>query len=101
MEINKGNVNLSENNKGNLSLEDRKKLSLTGVLEVLSFDDDAISLNTSLGGLNITGKNLKLNKLDVQNGDVIISGYVNSMSYHTKENKKRKLHFINKILRRK
>lgn len=91
---NKNSAILNENNKSSLSLENRKKLSLSGVLEVLSFDDEEISLNSNLGALNIKGKNLKLNKLDVQNGDVIISGYVNSIVYCNKEAKKKKSYKI-------
>ena len=62
-----------EDNRGNIILENRKKMTLTGVEEVISFDDEKILLNTKLGALTIKGQNLKMNKLDVQNGDVIIS----------------------------
>lgn len=67
--------------KGNLTLENRKKLSITGVVEVISFDDEKIILNTNHGGLHIKGEGLKMNKLDVQNGEVIIVGTVNSCIY--------------------
>lgn len=67
--------------KGNLILENRKKLSITGVVEVISFDDEKIVLNTNHGGLHIKGENLRMNKLDVQNGEVVIVGTVNSCIY--------------------
>ena len=67
---------MEEERKSSLSLEDRKKLTLSGVLEVVNFDDEKISLNTILGNLAIKGEGLKMNKLDVQNGDVIIIGYI-------------------------
>lgn len=70
-----------EEKKSSLMLEDRKRLVLTGVIEVISFDDEKICLNTSLGSLVIKGEELKMNKLDVQNGDVIISGYVSNLTY--------------------
>lgn len=87
----KNNPSLVENNKSSLSLENRKKLSVTGVIEVISFDDREINLNTNLGGLNITGENLKVNKLDVQNGDVVITGCIITIVYCKKMKKKRKL----------
>ena len=77
-----------EDKKSNLSMENRKKLSLTGVVEVLSFDEDKIILNTSLGGLTIKGEKLKMNKLDVQNGEVVIIGLINSYVYSGVEAKK-------------
>lgn len=88
-----------EKNSG-LSLEDRKKLSLTGVIEVISFDDEKINLNTNLGALIIKGEGLKMNKLDVQNGDVIISGYITNLNYSGKKPKTIKKGFLKKILGR-
>jgi len=81
------------------SLEDRKKLTLSGVLEVVNFDDEKISLNTILGNLAIKGEGLKMNKLDVQNGDVIIIGYISSMIYSGKDGKKSKESIIKKIFK--
>ena len=79
---------MEEESKSNLSLENRKKLSLTGVLEVISFDDEKISLNTTLGNMCVKGEGLKMNKLDVQNGNVIIIGSIISMVYSGKNGKK-------------
>ena len=67
--------------KGNITLENRKKMTLTGVEEVISFDDEKILLNTKLGALTIKGQNLKMNKLDVQNGDVMINGEIYYIVY--------------------
>ena len=88
-----------EERKSSLSLEDRKKLILSGVLEVVNFDDEKISLNTILGNLAIKGEGLKMNKLDVQNGDVIIIGYISSMIYSGKDGKKSKESIIKKIFK--
>lgn len=85
--------------RGNIVLEDRKRLSLTGVEEVISFDDEKILLNTSLGALTIKGSELKMNKLDVQNGDVIIVGHISSMVYSGKEVKKEKENIITKLFK--
>lgn len=71
----------TQDKKSNLTLDSRKKLVLTGVIEVLSFDDEKILLNTCLGMLTIKGQELKMNKLDVQNGDVIMVGTISSLVY--------------------
>lgn len=73
-----------------ISLENRKKMLLTGVNEVLSFNDEKIILNTVLGKLNIKGQNLKMNKLDVKNGEVIVDGYIISLIYSNKKEKKKR-----------
>lgn len=88
---------MEEENKSNLTLESRKKLTLTGVLEVINFDDEKISLNTKLGNLSIKGEGLKMNKLDVQNGDVIICGTIFAIIYSGKNVKKNKENIIKRI----
>ena len=70
-----------DDKKSNLNLESRRKLSLTGVAEVVNFNDKQITLNTNFGVLNIKGENLKMTKLDVQNGDIVIIGKINSFVY--------------------
>ena len=88
-----------EDKNSNLVLENRKKLSITGVNEVISFNDQAIILTTNLGSLTLKGKNLKMNKLDVQNGDVMITGKINSFEYSEKENTKNKDSILSRLFR--
>lgn len=95
----KKSENRLEEPRGNIILENRKKLVLTGVEEVISFDDEKILLNTKLGFLTIKGSDLKMNKLDVQNGDVIIVGNVSSIVYSSKEAKKEKESIISKLFK--
>lgn len=88
-----------ENAKSNLLLENRKKLTLSGVVEVMSFDEEKIELTTKLGNLTIKGEELKMNKLDVQNGDVIIIGKIASMVYNGKVVKKNSESLLSKLFK--
>lgn len=88
-----------EENKSNLNLENRKKLTISGVVEVISFDEIKIDLTTNLGNLTIKGEVLKMNKLDVQNGDVIIEGNITSMIYNGKVTKKSNENIIKRLFR--
>jgi sporulation protein YabP len=88
-----------EEKKSILSLENRKRLILNGVIEVVSFNEEQIILNTNLGTLNIKGVGLKMNKLDVQNGDVVIIGTVNSCIYTNNEIKKEKQSLVSKLFK--
>jgi sporulation protein YabP len=88
-----------EDRKSNLILENRKKLVLTGVVEVISFDEEKILLNTTQGMLTIRGNELKMNKLDVQNGDVVIVGTVNSFTYTGSEVKQDKESILAKLFK--
>jgi len=88
-----------EDRKSGLMLENRKKLSLSGVVDVISFNEEQIVLNTVLGSLTIKGEGLKMNKLDVQNGEVIMVGIVNSFIYTNKESKKDKESILSKLFK--
>ncbi|KAJ50945.1 sporulation protein YabP [Clostridium tetanomorphum] len=85
--------------KSTLTMENRKRLFLNGVVEVVSFNEEQIILNTNLGTLHIKGEELKMNKLDVQNGEVIINGTINSCVYLNKEIKKEKEKLLSKLFK--
>ena len=65
----------------NIILENREKLNISGVLDVLSFDDQIIIVETELGLLTIKGENLKINKLNIDTSDVTLDGMISSLSY--------------------
>ncbi|GAA0726021.1 hypothetical protein GCM10008905_22100 [Clostridium malenominatum] len=85
--------------KSIMTMESRKRLSLNGIVDVFSFNEEQIILNTILGTLHIKGDGLKMNKLDVQNGEVIINGTINSCVYTNKENKKEKEKLLSKLFK--
>jgi len=80
-------------------LENRKKLTINGVIEVINFNENQILLNTDVGTMIIKGKELKMNKLDVQNGDVIITGKVDSFVYTNDKVKTPKDSIISRLFR--
>ena len=65
----------------NLILENREKLSISGVLDVLSFDDQMVIVETDLGLLTIKGENLRINKLNIDIAEVTIEGLINGLIY--------------------
>ncbi len=65
----------------NIYLENREKLNISGVKDVLSFDDQMVILETELGLLTIKGENLRINKLSIDTLDVSIDGTINSLIY--------------------
>ena len=64
-----------------LVLEERKMLTMTGVSEVVSFEEDAVVLRTSLGMLTVHGAQLQLKMLSLDGGEVAIEGMVNAFVY--------------------
>ena len=83
----------------NLILENRGKLSISGVLDVLSFDDQVIMVETELGLLTIKGENLRNTKLSIDTSEVIVEGNISYLAYSNKEVEKNKGSFISKIFK--
>lgn len=59
----------------------RKLLELTGVKNVESFDSEEFLLDTELGFLTVTGQNLHMKHLSLEQGLVAIEGFVHSLAY--------------------
>lgn len=64
-----------------LHLENRKKLSVSGVKEVGSFDENVIVLETAQGMLVVRGEGLHLQSLSTNGGQVVVSGMIHSLTY--------------------
>ena len=62
-----------------LQLNERK--SLTGVAEVVSFDENTVVLQTSLGLLVVQGQQLQLKNLTLEGGQVAVEGSIRGLSY--------------------
>ena len=92
-------INTLNNIIQNLVLENREKLSISGVLDVLSFDDQIVILETELGLLNVKGENLRINKLSIDTSEVIIEGEVYNLSYSEKSSDKGKSSLLGKIFK--
>lgn len=64
-----------------LVVGNRKTSMVTGVLDVLSFDLNEILLETEQGMLMVKGKDLHVNRLNVEKGEVDLSGHIDSIAY--------------------
>ncbi|MGE4352957.1 MAG: sporulation protein YabP [Oscillospiraceae bacterium] len=65
----------------NVIMEDRSKLTVSGVEDVASFDENEVVMNTVDGNLVVRGSELKIDKLSLDTGDVAIQGLVTDLSY--------------------
>lgn len=66
----------------NVIMENRKKISVSGVDDVESFNEEEIVLHTeNMGVLVLKGSDLHINRLNVDSGDVNITGEIDSMEY--------------------
>lgn len=68
----------------NILVENRSKVTITGVEQVESFNDNTIILTTVKGGIVIKGEDLNVGKLNIDNGNINIEGNINGINYSDK-----------------
>ena len=82
----------------NIVIQNREKAVITGVEDIHSFDDELVIVQTDLGILTIKGENLKMNKLNLENNELIIEGRTSAIAYSdATQNKKQGI--MNKLFK--
>ena len=77
-------------------LEGREHLSVSGVEEVESFDENTIIMHTSRGTLVVSGEGLHIEKLSLDGGDLKVEGSVDSLAYE--DNRRERGGFLSRLL---
>ena len=82
-----------------LTLDNRKEALLTGVKDVVSFDEKEILLQTSEGRLQIRGSQLHVQGLDLEKGEAVLAGHVDSLVYLSKESPRKEEPLFTRLFR--
>ncbi|MCI8589804.1 MAG: sporulation protein YabP [Clostridiales bacterium] len=64
-----------------IAVKNREIATVTGVSEVLNFDEEGIMLKTSMGTLGIDGEDLRITRLDLDRQEVDFEGKINGFMY--------------------
>lgn len=64
-----------------LDLDSRRSLSITGVTDIDSFDEQMVALFTDVGELIIRGSGLHIGRIDVDSGELSLDGEIDSLEY--------------------
>lgn len=83
------NVNGAE--KNDILVRSRKHIDVTGVRDVVSFDDRSVVMVTSGGDMAVEGTDLKIGVLDTDKGIVSVDGRINAVIYYDTDSGKRGL----------
>jgi len=81
----------SSTTKHTVTMIDRTIISITSVEEVVSFDDTMVTLSIGDKLLNVSGSDLTVTKLSLQEGEVVISGMIDAVVYFEQNTKKKSL----------
>ena len=71
----------------NIILENRRSLSISGITDVDSFDEREISLYTQLGELTVKGRELHIDAMSTETGDMTITGDIWAVIYGDRDRK--------------
>ncbi|MDR1391698.1 MAG: sporulation protein YabP [Clostridiales bacterium] len=82
-----------------IMIENREKMIITSIEDVESFDEESIIIYTSMGILEIKGSNFRINRLNVEDGEVVIEGVIDSINYSDKNFKEKKIGFFSRIFK--
>lgn len=82
-----------------LTLDNRKEVLLTGVKDVVSFDEKEILLQTSEGRLQIRGSQLHVKGLDLEKGEAVLAGHVDSLVYLSKDSVRKEEPLLKRMFR--
>ena len=64
-----------------LTLNRREQLTVSGVDEIIGFDENTVVLHTDLGALFVHGENLSLKELSVDSGQLAVTGQIRALVY--------------------
>jgi len=68
-----------------IHIDNRMRISVTGVVDVESFNEQEVALLTEAGPLNVAGSNLHLSKLNLEDGQICIEGEILALDYEPEE----------------
>ncbi len=74
--------NISKRTIHNIIMENRENLSMSGIKKVENFDENIIVLLTEMGELTIKGEKLHISKMDVDTGDLKVTGNIYGLIYN-------------------
>lgn len=90
---------VSNLNTQEVKMIDRSNISISGIVKIVSFDDEEFLMETNMGNLRITGNALELLRLDTIDGNVKIKGKIDSFMYIDGNKKKREESIISKLFK--
>ncbi|MGL4799447.1 MAG: sporulation protein YabP [Cellulosilyticaceae bacterium] len=82
-----------------VNLVDRQRLNMTGILDVFSFNEEVVELETVDGYLDIEGMDLHIVKMNLDSGEVIVEGRIIQLTYEDQAPSKKKGSMLSKFFK--
>lgn len=79
-------------------VKDRRSMTVNGVKEIVSFDEQNVRMNTLAGELSVDGEGLRVKVLDVERGNVVLEGKIDGVFYLDEQREERR-GFLSRLTR--
>ncbi len=79
-----------ESGQHRISWEQRQSGTITGVKDVITFDENQVQVETVMGIVTVTGKDLQVKRLSVEQGEMELSGTLHQLTYSESRQQKGK-----------
>ena len=79
---------MEENKLHNVIMEKREKISISGVRDIGVYNEEVVGLSTVMGELVVKGYGMHINKFNIEDGELIIYGNIDSFAYEEEKNTK-------------
>ena len=83
----------------NVILEDRRRLTVSGVCDVDSFDEQTVIVFTQMGELTVKGEDLHINRLRLEMGELALEGDITALTYTDRAQKPQQGSFWGRVFR--
>lgn len=82
-----------------VNMVDRQRLNMTGIIDVFSFNEEVIELETTDGYLDIEGIDLHIVKMNLDSGELIVEGRILQLAYEDQAPSKKKGSMLSKFFK--
>ncbi len=72
---------MEENKTHRITMDNRESLTVTGVEDVESFDEERVVVITNMGTMTVIGDDFRISKLNVDDGQLVIDGKIDELQY--------------------
>ena len=83
-------MNEAEEIKHDVLIKSKKRIEMTGISDVSSFDEAEIIVQTHNLDVSIEGENLKIERFNSENGELVLNGSITGLFYYKKRTDKKK-----------
>lgn len=72
---------MEENREHRVIMENRERLTITAVEDIESFDEEKVVVITEMGTMTVSGGDFRINRLNVDDGQIVIEGEIDEVEY--------------------